>query len=74
MPITTSTSSGITQRTTVYAERQMLKWAGPTTVLDKFGLTKRMPQNKSAVIKFRRPVVFSEMTVQIGRASCRERV
>ena len=65
MPITTSTSSGITQRTTVYAERQMLKWAGPTTVLDKFGLTKRMPKNKSAVIKFRRPVVFSEKTAPL---------
>ncbi len=62
MTVTLTTSSGITQRTTVYAERQMLKWAGPTTVLDKLGLTKRMPKNKSAVMKFRRPKVFSEVT------------
>jgi len=62
MTLTLSTAGAISQRTNVYAELQMLKWAGPMTVLDKFGLVKRMPKNKSAVIKFRRPVVFSEMT------------
>ena len=65
MAITLSTDATISQRTNVYAERQMLKWAGPTTVLDKFGLVKRMPKNKSAIIKFRRPIVFSEKTVPL---------
>lgn len=59
MTVTTSTSSGISQRTNVYAEREMLKHAGPTMILDKTALAKRMPQNKSSVMKFRRPVVFT---------------
>lgn len=58
MALTTSTSTGISQRTNVYAERQMLMHAGPTTVLDKFGVAKRMPKNKSETVKFRRPKVF----------------
>ena len=61
MSITKSTSSGISQRTNVYAERQMLKHAGPTMILDKFGMTKRMPRNKSAQVKFRRPKVFEKV-------------
>lgn len=57
--VTTSTSPGISQRTNVYAERQMLKHAGPVRVLEKTGpLTKTMPKNKSTTIKFRRPVPF----------------
>jgi hypothetical protein len=59
MPINTSTDSGISQRTNVFAEREMLKVAGPVMVLDKFGLTKRMPANKSTIIRFRRPIVFT---------------
>lgn len=62
MSITKSDSTGISQRTNVYAERMMLKHAGPTTVLDKLGLTKKMPKNKSTSIKFRRPVVFDAVT------------
>lgn len=65
MAVTTSTSSGISQRTNVYAERQMLKHAGPVMVLDKFGLTKPMPKNKSTTIKFRRPVVFTAKTTPL---------
>jgi N4-gp56 family major capsid protein len=65
MSLTTSTSSGITQRTTVWAEREMLKHAGPVMVLDKFGMTKRMPMNKSTVIKFRRPIIFSAVTTPL---------
>jgi len=65
MPITLSTSSGISQRTNVYAERQMLRHAGPVTVLDKFGLSKRLPKNKSETIKFRRPIVFTEVTTPL---------
>lgn len=62
MTINKSTDAGISQRTNVYAERQMLKHAGPVMVLDKFGLSKQMPKNKSTTIKFRRPVVFTEQT------------
>jgi len=55
MTVTTSTSSGISQRTNVYAEREMLKHAGPTMILDKTAKAKQMPKNKSTTIKFRRP-------------------
>jgi N4-gp56 family major capsid protein len=60
MTVTTSTSSGISQRTNVYAERQMLKHAGPTMILDKTAMAKQMPRNKSLTMKFRRPIVFTE--------------
>lgn len=65
MSMTTSTSSGISQRTNVWAEREMLKHAAPVTVLDKFALTKRMPKNKSTMIKMRRPVVFTASTTPL---------
>lgn len=65
MPINLSTDAGIVQRTNVFAERQMLRHAGPVTVLDRFGLARRMPQNKSSTIKFRRPVVFSAATTPL---------
>jgi N4-gp56 family major capsid protein len=66
MSITTSTSSGISQRTNVYAERQMLKHAMPVMVLEKTGpLTKPMPKNKSSTIKFRRPITFDAATVPL---------
>lgn len=57
--MTRSTDGGISQRTNVYAERQMLRHAAPVIVLDKFGLVKPMPKNKSTTIKFRRPLVFA---------------
>ena len=66
MPITTSVSAGISQRTNVYAERQMLKHAIPVMVLEKTGpLTKPMPKNKSTTIKFRRPIVFDAATTPL---------
>jgi len=66
MSVTTSTSPGISQRTTVYAERQMLKHAGPALVLEKTGpLIKPMPANKGVNIKFRRPVPFAASTVPL---------
>jgi N4-gp56 family major capsid protein len=65
MSITKSTSTGISQRTEVYAEREMLKHAAPVTVLDKFGLSKRMPKNKSLTIKFRRPKPFKAVTAPL---------
>jgi N4-gp56 family major capsid protein len=57
--------SGISPRTQVYAERQMLKHAGPVMVLDKFGMAKPMPKNKGEVIKFRRPNVFTAATTPL---------
>jgi len=63
--VTQSDSPGISQRTTVYAAREMLKYAGAVVVLDKFGATRPMPQNKSTVIKFRRPNVFSAATTPL---------
>lgn len=66
MPMTTSTSPGISQRTTVYAERQMLKHAMPSLVLEKTGpLIKPMPKNKGVNIKFRRPIPFEASTVPL---------
>lgn len=54
-----STDAGLSQRTLVYAERQMLKHAEPVLVLGKFGQTKPMPKNKGTTIKFRRPNAFT---------------
>lgn len=66
MTINTSGATGISQRTNVYAERQMLKHAGPVMVLEKCGpLIKPMPKNKSQTIKFRRPVPFSAATTPL---------
>lgn len=66
MSINTSTSPGISQRTTVYAERQMLKHAAPALVLEKTGpLIKPMPKNKGVNIKFRRPVPFEASTIPL---------
>lgn len=65
MAITRSTDAGISARTEVYAERQMLKYAGAVTVLDKFGRPYRMPKNKSATIKFRRPKTFTPATAPL---------
>lgn len=63
--INTSTAAGLSQRTTVYAERQMLKHAAPVVILDKMGLTKPMPKNKGVNIKFRRPKVFEPATTPL---------
>lgn len=65
MTMTRSTDAGVSQRTNVYAERQMLKHAMPVRVLDKFGLTKPMPKNKGTTIKFRRPIVFTAATTPL---------
>ena len=65
MTTTTSSSPGISQRTNVYAAREMLKHAAPVVVLDKFGMMKPMPQNKSSTIKFRRPKTFTAATTPL---------
>lgn len=59
MSITKSNDAGISQRTTVWAVREMLKYAAAVMVLDKFGLSRPMPANKGVSIKFRRPNVFT---------------
>ena len=65
MTITAYNDGGISQRTAIYAERQMLKHAKPVMVLEKLGLTKAMPKNKSDTIKFRRPKIFSAQTIPL---------
>ena len=65
MTITAYADGGISPRTNVYAERQMLKHAKPVMVLEKLGLTKPMPKNKTDTIKFRRPRVFTAATTPL---------
>lgn len=65
MTITRYSDAGVSPRTNVYAERQMLKHAGPVRILDKFGLTKVLPQNKTQTMKFRRPRVFTAATTPL---------
>lgn len=65
MPLTTSTSSGISQRTNVYAERKMLEYAKPVMVLEKLADAKPMPKNKSTTVKFRRPRTFTAATTPL---------
>lgn len=65
MPATNYGDGGISPRTNVYAERQMLKWAKPVMVLEKLGLSKPMPKNKTDTIKFRRPNVFQATTIPL---------
>lgn len=65
MSVNTSTQSGISQRTNVYAERQMLKHAAPVMVLEKLAVAKQMPKNKSTTVKFRRPRTFTAATTPL---------
>lgn len=65
MPTTRYTDAGVSPRTNVYAERQMLKHAMPVRILDKFGMMRPMPKNKTQVIKFRRPRIFTAATTPL---------
>jgi N4-gp56 family major capsid protein len=65
MTITAYADGGVSPRTNVYAERQMLRHAKPVMVLEKLGLTKPMPKNKTDTIKFRRPKVFTAATTPL---------
>lgn len=65
MATTKYTDASVSPRTNVYAARQMLKHAAPVVILDKFGMTKPMPQNKTQTIKFRRPKVFTAATTPL---------
>jgi N4-gp56 family major capsid protein len=59
------TDAGVSPRTNVYAERQMLKHAMPVRILDKFGQVRPMPKNKTQTIKFRRPKIFTAATTPL---------
>lgn len=65
MTTTRYSDAGVSPRTNVYAERQMLKHQMPVRILDKFGETKPMPRNKTQTIKFRRPKVFTAATTPL---------
>ncbi len=65
MTTTRYTDAGVSPRTNVYAEREMLKHAMPVRILDQFGKTKPMPKNKTQTIKFRRPKVFTAATTPL---------
>ena len=71
MPTTRYTDAGVSPRTNVYAERQMLKHAMPVVILDKFGMMRPMPKNKTQVIKFRRLILGhrASSSSQIGHSS-----
>ena len=66
MPTNLHDSSGISQRTNVYAASQMLAHALPHLVLEKFGKAVRMPKSKSDTIKWRRPNTFSAQTTPLA--------
>lgn len=65
MAVTRYADGGVSPRTNVYAERQMLRHAKPVMVLEKLGLSKPMPKNKTDTIKFRRPRVFTAATTPL---------
>lgn len=65
MTTTRYSDAGVSPRTNVYAEREMLKHAGPVRVLDKMGMLRPMPKNKTQTIKFRRPKVFDAATIPL---------
>lgn len=65
MSQTTSANVSPSKGTVIYFEREILKHAGPVTVLDKLGLTKQMPKNKGITIEFRRPRTFTAVTTPL---------
>ncbi len=67
--MTTTTYSGLSQRTTAWAMTEHLKHAEPIMVLAKFGMTKPVPKNKSQQVKFRRPVPLVLATTPLTEGS-----
>jgi N4-gp56 family major capsid protein len=63
--MTRYSDTGVSPRTNVYAERQMLRHAAPIMVLEKLGLPRQMPKNKTETISFRRPRVFTASTTPL---------
>lgn len=60
-----TTYGDISQRTAAFAVAEMLDHAEPILVLSKLGLNKPQPKNKSATVKFRRPIPFSAATTPV---------
>lgn len=60
-----TTYSGLSQRTTVYAEQKMLEHAEPILILEKFAKSKPLPKNTAKTISFRRPIPFPVSTTQL---------
>lgn len=65
MAITRYGDPGVSPRTEAYAAVEMLRHATPHIVLDRLGLSKPMPKNKSQTIRFRRPRVFGPATAPL---------
>lgn len=65
MTTTRYSDAGVSPRTNVYAERQMLKYQAHVRILDKFGMLRTMPKNKTQTIKFRRPKTFTAATAPL---------
>ena len=55
----------IGNRTAAYAVAEMLKHAEPILVLQKFGMNKTIPTNRTDTIKFRRPVPLGPSTTPL---------
>lgn len=65
MATNVTTYSDIGQRTTQWAAVEMLSFAEPVLVLNKFGLTKPVPKNKASIVAFRRPDTFAAATTAL---------
>lgn len=61
----TTSYGDIGQRTAVYAMAVMLNHAEPVLVIQKFGMVKELPKNKSETVKFRRPIPFTAATTPL---------
>ena len=64
--MTMTTYSVISQRTTVYAAREMLKHAEPVRILAAMGTTKPATKNTAETIKFRRYIPFSASAIPLA--------
>lgn len=64
--MTMTTTTVVSQRTTVYAAREMLKHAEPVRVLASMGTTKPATKNTADTIKFRRYIPFAADTTPLA--------
>lgn len=58
-----TTFSGLSQRTTAWAVKNMLDHARPVEVLAQYGMTQPVPKNTSDVVKWRRPIPLPLSTI-----------
>lgn len=61
----TNSTGTISQRTLIFAAREMLKHAMPVMVIEKFAKNITMPKNKNTTAKFRRPQVMTAKTTPL---------